>query len=264
MTDTTDVLRLADEAARAAGAVLLERYGGPATGLTAKTSRTDLVSDADRAAETAVVEILRAARPGDAIVAEEGGGGDGAGDGALHWLVDPLDGTINYLWGVPHWCVSVAAADAAGTLAAVVHDPLRGETFRARRGAGAELDGVPLRLSPAPPLAEALVGTGFDYRAEERERQGARVARLLPRVRDVRRFGAAALDLAWVAAGRLDAYFERGVSPWDWAAGALVVEEAGGVVQTMPAGWGSPMGVVAGPEALVAPLRRLVEEPPAP
>lgn len=259
-----EVLRLADAAARDAAAILLARFGGPASGVASKSTGTDLVSDADRDAEAAIVAAIRRERPGDVIVAEEGGGAEGrAGEApGLRWLVDPLDGTINYLWGIPHWCISIAAADARGTVAALVHDPLRDESFRAVRGEGSSLAQAPLRLAPPPPLGEALVGTGFNYRADERERQGRLVASLLPEVRDVRRFGAAALDLAWIAAGRLDAYFERGLSPWDWAAGALIVEEAGGVLELMPAVGDSPMGVIAGASELVTPLRRLVEAPP--
>jgi myo-inositol-1(or 4)-monophosphatase len=197
-----ELLELAVGAARAAGRLLRERAGGRATGLATKTSRTDLVSDVDRDAEALLVARIATARPDDAIVAEEGGGAPGAS--GIRWLVDPLDGTINYLWGIPQWSVSVAALDGEGPLVGVVHDPPRDETFAARRGGGARLDGAPLVLGPGAPLEEALVGTGFNYRSEERARQAARLPRILPAVRDVRRFGSAALDLAWVAAGRLD------------------------------------------------------------
>ena len=254
-----DLLGLAVRAAHAAGALLVERFGGPATGLTAKSSRTDLVSDTDRDAEALILGMISSARPGDAILAEEGGTAAGAGDGPVRWLVDPLDGTINYLWGIPQWSVSVAALDAEGPLAGVVHDPCRGETFSARRGAGARLDDRPLRLGPGADLDQALVGTGFNYRAQERARQAARLRTVLPAVRDVRRFGSAAIDLAWVAAGRLDGYFETGLNPWDWAAGRLLVTEAGGVVQELPPAGGSPGGVVAAPTGLIGPLRALVD-----
>jgi myo-inositol-1(or 4)-monophosphatase len=250
---------LAERAARAGGEVLLERFGAPATGVDAKSSRTDLVSDADRAAEERVLARIRAERPGNGIVAEEGGGAPGGAGGGVRWLVDPLDGTINFLWGIPHWSVSVAALDAGGGLCGVVHDPLRGETFRAVRGGGAALDGAPLRRGPDPPLAEALIGTGFNYRADERARQAGRMAAVLPRVRDVRRFGSAALDLAWVACGRLDGYFETGVQPWDWAAGALVAREAGAEVRELPAAGPSPAGVVAAGPALLGPLQALLD-----
>jgi myo-inositol-1(or 4)-monophosphatase len=247
----TGLLELALEAATAAGSLLLERAGGPVSGLSSKSSRTDLVSDADRDAEALILRAIRAERPGDAITAEEGGGGEG-GSG-LRWLVDPLDGTINYLWNVPHWCVSIAARDGEGTLVAVVHDPSRGETFQAWRGGGARLGDAALAMAEGPPLGEALVGTGFEYRVEERARQAARLATVLPRVRDVRRFGAAALDLAWLAAGRLDGFYESSLNPWDWAAGDLLVREAGGVVHPLP-----PRGVVAAGPGLIGPLRELV------
>ena len=246
-----ELLELAVAAAVPAGALLLERFRGPATGLSAKTSRTDLVSDADRAAEELITRTLLDARPGDALVAEEGAAADG-GSG-IRWLVDPLDGTINFLWGVPHWCVSVAAYDADGGLAGVVHDPNRGETFTAVRGGGARLDGAPVAVRPPTPLSEALVATGFEYTAAARARQAALLATVLPAVRDVRRFGAAALDLCWVAAGRFDGYYETGLKAWDRAAGELIVREAGGVVEDMALD-----GVLAGHPAVVAGLRGLV------
>jgi myo-inositol-1(or 4)-monophosphatase len=251
------LLELASRAARAAGALLVDRATGPATGVSAKSTRTDLVSDADRDAEALIVAAIRAERPGDAITAEEGAAA--AGGSGLRWLVDPLDGTINYLWGIPHWCVSVAAADDAGAVVGVVHDPSRDETFTALRGAGAALDGRPLRLEGAPPLDEAMLATGFNYAREERARQAARLAHVLPWVRDVRRFGAAALDLAWLAAGRVDGYLETGLQPWDWAAGALLVTEAGGAVQDLPARGGSPAGLLAARAPLAGPLRELVD-----
>jgi len=248
-----ELLALALAAARPAGELLLRRSREPATGLSSKTSRTDLVSDADRAAEELIARTILAARPGDALVAEEGAAAKG-GSG-VRWLVDPLDGTINYLWGVPQWCVSVAAYDADGGLAAVVHDPSRGETFTAVRGGGAKLDGEPIRVRPPAELPQALIGTGFEYTTEQRARQARLLTRVLPAVRDIRRFGAAALDLCWVAAGRLDGYFETGLKPWDRAAGEMIVREAGGVVEDI-----DRAGVVAGHADLVGPLRALVED----
>ena len=253
----TDLLHLAARAARAAGDLLLERSGGPASGVASKTSRTDLVSDTDRAAEALIVGMIRAERPDDAIVGEEGA--DAPGSGEVRWLVDPLDGTINYLWGIPQWSVSLAALDREGPLAGVVHDPSRGETFTAARGGGARLGERTLRVGPGAPLDEALVGTGFSYRAAERARQAALLQEILPAVRDVRRFGSAAIDLAWVACGRLDGYYERGLNPWDWAAGRLIVSEAGGVVQELPATAEEPLGCIAAPPALIGPLRALVD-----
>jgi myo-inositol-1(or 4)-monophosphatase len=236
---SAELLDLAARAARAAGELLLERAGGPVSGVASKSSRTDLVSDTDRDAESLIVGMIARERPGDAIVGEEGA--DAPGSGEVRWLVDPLDGTINYLWGIPQWSVSIAALDAGGPLVGVVHDPSRGETFTAVRGRGARLGERVLRVGPGAPLEEALVGTGFSY------------------VRDLRRFGSAAIDLAWVACGRLDGYFERGLNPWDWAAGQLIVSEAGGVVEELPATREDPLGCIAAPPALIGPLRALVD-----
>jgi myo-inositol-1(or 4)-monophosphatase len=215
-------------AARAAAEVLLERFRGPAVGVRSKSTATDLVSEADERAEQAVTAYLHARRPHDGLVAEEGSTSDSTT--GFRWLVDPLDGTINYLYGIPHWCVSVACADADGAIAGAVFDPIRGELFTAARGAGAHLGGRPLAPSRVAEPAAALVATGFSYAARERAAQAAIVARMAGSVRDIRRAGSAALDLAWVAAGRLDAYFEVSRSAWDTAAGALLVREAGGEV----------------------------------
>ena len=248
---SADLLAVALAAARAAGDLLLARAGDVVGGISSKTSGTDLVSDADRDAEELVIATIRAARPGDGILAEEGGGG--AGSTGVTWVVDPLDGTINYLWGVPQWSVSIAAADAEGAVAGVVHDPSRGETFTAVRGGGARMGDRLLAVPPGRPLGEALVGTGFSYRSAERAVQAGRLTRVLPAVRDVRRLGSAALDLCWVAAGRLDGYYETGLNPWDRAAGELVARESGARVREL-----SPGGlIVAGPD-LIGPLARLV------
>jgi myo-inositol-1(or 4)-monophosphatase len=252
----SELLDLASRAARAAGALLLERFGGPQSGLDAKSSRTDLVSDADRDAEALLVGMLQAERPDDGLLAEEGS--SAAGTTGVRWIVDPLDGTINYLWGIPHWSVSVAAVDGDGDLAAAVFDPCRDEMFTASRDAGAWLGGARLTLTPSSDVAEALVGTGFSYLAEERARQAEVLARFLPHVRDVRRFGSAALDLAWVAAGRLDAFYETGLSPWDWAGGSALIREAGGTAQTLTSE-GRPEGFMAARPGLASQLLLLIE-----
>ncbi len=248
---------VAVEAAWAAGALLRERAAaGVVRGLRTKSSPTDMVSEADLAAEEAIRGVLAARRPGDAVLGEEGG--EQAGDGGLRWVVDPLDGTTNFLYGNPQWCVSVAVQDDAGGVAAAVLDPLRDELFAAARGGPATLGGELLQGSSAESLQAALVGTGFGYDAGVRERQAAVLAALVPRVRDVRRAGAAALDLAWVAAGRLDAFYERGVQPWDVAAGALLCACAGLEVHDLDARDGLPAGVLAAPPALAGPLLALV------
>jgi len=187
----TALRRIAEDAAQAAGALLRERAaGGPVRGLRTKSSPTDMVSEADLAAERAIREVIAAHRPEDAILGEEGG--ESAGEGGLRWVVDPLDGTTNFLYGNPQWAVSVAVQDDAGTVAGAVLDPLRGELFAGERGGPATLGGVELRGSGADVLQAALVGTGFAYEAAVRERQAAVLARLVARVRDVRRAGAAA------------------------------------------------------------------------
>jgi myo-inositol-1(or 4)-monophosphatase len=219
----------------------------------AKSSETDPVSDADRAAEELIAAALAAERPDDGLLAEEGSHAD-SGSGR-RWVVDPLDGTVNFLYGFQAWCVSIAVEDADGGLAGVVHDPLHGETFAALRGRGATLNGAPLAVRDGDRLEVALIATGFGYAAERRAWQADLLTRILPRVRDIRRGGAAALDLAWVAAGRLDGYYEFGLKPWDWAAGRLLVEEAGGAARAFG---GDPPGLAAAGPRLLDPLVELV------
>jgi myo-inositol-1(or 4)-monophosphatase len=241
-----ELLAVAHEAARLAAGLLVERFGGEVE-VVAKSTPTDLASEADLEAERAIRGLLARERPGDLVLGEEeGGDAEALDDGVVRWVIDPLDGTINYLFRLPHWCVSVACEDADGTIAGVVFDPLRGELFAATRDGAALLNGTPLDTVPARPLPEALVATGFAYDAAVRERQAPVVAALLPVVRDVRRMGSAALDLAWLAAGRYDAYFERTVKAWDVAAGSLICRRAGLDVRDLPAEDGRPYGVIAG------------------
>ena len=255
----TELRVIAAEAARVAGGLLLERFvagGERATG--SKSTPTDLVSEADLAAEQAIREIIAARRPDDAILGEEGGETQG-GEG-LRWIVDPLDGTVNFLYGLAQWCVSVAVHDEAGGVAGVVFDPLRDELFAAERDGGAPtLNGDPIDGSPrSADLASSLVATGFAYAAETRAIQARTLTRMLPRVRDVRRMGSAALDIAWTAAGRYDAYYERGVHIWDIAAGVLVCEQAGLAVRVLDeAGPAVPAGLVIAPPALIDELAAL-------
>ena len=216
-----ELLDVAVEAARAAGEVLLDHYVHGAGDVTTKSSPTDLVSEADVAAERAIRDLLAARRPDDAILGEEGD--DIAGSSGLRWVVDPLDGTVNYLFGIPQWAVSVACEGQVG----VILDPVRDELFSVRVGETALLDGHPLHGPPVRDLGTAMVSTGFGYDARVRASQAEVVARLLPKVRDIRRLGSAALDLAWLAAGRYDAYYEHGLNPWDWAAGEMLCSAAG-------------------------------------
>jgi myo-inositol-1(or 4)-monophosphatase len=251
------LLELALAAAREAGVLLLDRFGGPASGVESKSSTTDMVSDADRAAERLLLDRITAARPHDGILGEEGG--SVAGTSGLRWVVDPLDGTTNYLFGYPVWSVSVACEDDRGGVVGVVHDPVRGETFAAARGEGATLNGRRVRTRTPRGLGRALVGTGFAYAPRDREFQARVLTRLLPRVRDVRRGGSAALDLAWVACGRLDGFYEWGIKHWDRAAGILLVAEAGGAVSVFEPEGLDPC-VVAADAGQHDGLRELVED----
>jgi len=254
--DEPELLSVAREAAEAAADELRRRYGERARGVRTKSGPTDLVSDADLAAESAIRSVLGARRPGDAILGEEGGE---TGEGELRWVVDPLDGTINYLYRIPAFAVSIACEDASGTLAGVVLDPIAEECFEATRSGEPMLNGEPIRADGrAESLDLAMVATGFNYDVAVRARQADVVQRLLPRVRDIRRVGAAALDLCWCACGRYDAYFERGLNPWDVAAGTLIASRAGLTIRDLAPAEGEPAGTVAAPPALIDALLALI------
>ncbi|WP_114452989.1 inositol monophosphatase family protein [Halopolyspora algeriensis] len=193
-----------------------------------KSTETDVVTTGDREAERLIRTRLATVRPGEPILGEEGGDDAVPGSsGGLRWVVDPIDGTVNYLYGFPQYAVSIAAQVDGRSVAGAVVEPVSGRVWSAARGYGAELDGVPLRVSGADRMDLALIGTGFHYSAERRRSQAAAVARLLGEIRDIRRSGAASLDLCAVAAGWLDGYYEHGLQRWDWAAGGLIATEAG-------------------------------------
>jgi myo-inositol-1(or 4)-monophosphatase len=253
--EQADLLAVAIEAAGAAAAELRPRFGHRQAGVRSKSSPTDLVSDADVAAESAIRSVLERRRPGDAILGEEGGA---TGEGDLRWIVDPLDGTINFLFGIPAFAVSVACEDAAGPIAGIVLDPLREECFAATRSGPATLNGRPIEASHGDDLGTAMVATGFGYDSRVRVRQAEVVTRVLPRVRDIRRVGAAALDLAWCACGRLDAYYERGVHQWDVSAGTLIAARAGLEVRELDAQGEDDWGIVVAPGGLMEELYGLV------
>ncbi|HEV7930822.1 MAG TPA: inositol monophosphatase family protein [Actinomadura sp.] len=264
MIDTGALGELAVTTARAAGRMLVEKrpVHGPEVVQT-KSSPTDVVTQMDQAAERLIVERIRAVRPDDGLLGEEGAAHEGTT--GVRWVIDPIDGTVNYLYDLPDWAVSIAAQIDGRTVAGAVEIPRRGETYTAVRGGGAHLhtaQGSPGSPAPAPeklhvntgvPLGQALVGTGFGYAAERRARQAQVLTGVLPRVRDIRRSGSCCVDLCSLAAGRLDAYYERGVQPWDTAAGALIVEEAGGRV-------GGLHGTPAGPELTIAAAPGLFED----
>lgn len=260
----TELLELAHRAARAA--VVLVHDERPDTfEISSKSSATDPVTEMDRAAENLIRSIISAARPDDVIIGEEGGrsGARPTSDpdhatGGVTWWVDPIDGTTNYVYDHPGYAVSIAAQVDGEMVAGVVADPTHGRTYRASLGGGAWCGDRRLDLGPAVPLDRALVATGFGYDAEHRRRQGRVVAELLPRVRDIRRVGAAAVDLCSVAAGRVDAYYEAGLSMWDLAAGALIAREAGARVGSIDGGPVRPGSVLAAHPDLFGPLRDLL------
>jgi myo-inositol-1(or 4)-monophosphatase len=259
------LLAIAVEAATTAGALLLERVSrGAERSIASKSTPTDLVSEADLASEQAIRELLAARRPTDGFVGEEGDHAEGTS--GLRWVVDPLDGTINFLFGIPQWCVSVAVADRDGTIAGAVYDPNRDELFSATRDGRAMLAGPhgEAELSGSArddELSTAMLATGFAYDAGVRAAQARVLTRVLPRVRDVRRLGSAALDLTWTAAGRYDGYFERTVKQWDIAAGVLICERAGLRVLELPVHEQLPWGILVSRPALAEPLLELVDGP---
>ena len=221
----TQLGELAARLAVAAGRLVFEGRKNGITSSSTKSSDTDVVTEFDRASERMIVEGLRAERPNDALVGEEGT--DSAGASGVRWLIDPIDGTTNFLYDLPGYAVSIAALDHDGPLVGAVYVPSSGELFTASRGRGALLDGVPIHCGTTATIEQALVATGFSYLVDRRRDQGQRFAQLIPKIRDIRRFGAASTDLCYVAAGRLDVYFEQWLGPWDWAAGELIAREAG-------------------------------------
>jgi myo-inositol-1(or 4)-monophosphatase len=251
-----ELVEIAVEAASAAGRLLLDRFEQPRRQVRAKGSPTDLVSEADHEAEAVIRELLDARRPRDSVLGEEGG--DASGPSGLRWVVDPLDGTVNYLFGIPQWSVSVACEDSQGTIAGVVHDPLRDETFTASRAGSPMLNGQAIEASTCQDLSLAMVSTGFAYDSAVRVRQGEIATRVLGRARDLRRLGSAALDLAWTACGRFDAYYERDLKPWDRAAGTLLCQQAGLPLRELAPAEGLPAGLVIAPPALIDELESLV------
>ena len=245
---------VASNAARAAAEVVTAAYGEPRP-VGRKSSPTDVVTQTDLRAEERVRRVLLAATPGAGVLGEEGG--TTAPGVRLQWVIDPLDGTINFLYGVPLFAVSIAAAIDGEVVAGAVMDVPRGELFAAHRGGGARCDGGSIAVSSCSSLPQALVTTGFSYRAELREIQGEVAHRLLSRARDLRCFGSTALELCWVACGRVDGYFQRDTEIWDRAAGALIAEEAGARVE-MPCPENDELVIAAG-AAVFEDLRAAVQ-----
>ena len=248
-----DLLTLALDLAAAAA----DRHAdGNSGSVDTKSSATDPVTEVDRDSEELITAGIRRARPDDGLLGEEGASHEGTT--GLTWVIDPLDGTVNYVYGVPSHAVSIAVEHHGVPVVAVVHDTALGDVYAARRGGGATRNGATIRVSDVTDLDRVLLGTGFGYEADVRARQGAVLASLLPRVRDVRRAGSCAVDLCWTAMGRLDAFYETGPQRWDVSAGMLMIREAGGVATydtdgrrimgAPPAVWNQLTGAVADAE----------------
>ncbi len=264
LAEVSELREACAEAARRGGAVLRERWGQVRT--IELKGGIDLVTDADHASEAALLAFLRERFPGAAVLAEESGA-SGAGAGGLRFFVDPLDGTTNYAHGVPHFAVNVAVSDARGLAAGATYDPLRDELFTAGRGEGATLGAEPLARSERGRLEGSLLVTGFPYDVHQRpEYPLALFGAFIRRARAVRRFGSAALDLAYVAAGRFDGFWELGLKPWDVAPGILLAREAGAIVTDM---WGGDTmletgDIVAATPALHRPILDVIASVPRP
>lgn len=227
----TELMHIAGDIAREAGGLLARRLPELRVSVDTKSTITDMVTDVDRESERLVRGRLLQLRPHDGFVGEEGT--SATGTSGVRWIVDPLDGTTNYIYRFPAFAVSIAASLHGDIIAGAVFDAVRSELFTAARGMGAFRDGQRMEMQPSPPLAQALIGTGFGYDPRRRWLQGQVLSQIIPHIRDIRRAGSAALDLCWVAAGRLDGYYESGLQPWDRAAGGLIVMEAGGMIGTL-------------------------------
>ncbi|HSJ19921.1 MAG TPA: inositol monophosphatase family protein [Nocardioidaceae bacterium] len=254
MTDG-ELLDLARSVALEAAALVRQRRRAGVEVAATKSSPVDVVTEADRAAEELIYSRLTRARPDDGFLGEEGYSASSAS--GVTWVVDPIDGTVNFLYDLPQYAVSIAASRDGEVVAGVVVNVASGEVFAASRGDGATLDGRPVRVREVVPLDQSLVATGFNYVREVRTLQAAAVARMLGSVRDVRRLGSAALDLCALAAGRLDGYVEEGLNAWDLAAGGLVAAEAGARVESLR-GVGGTSCVVAAPTGGYAEFLDLV------
>ena len=254
------LLEIAVRIAREAAATALRMRAEAITDVRTKSTDTDVVTAADQAVERQVVAALAAERPGEGVLGEEYGDSAEAATGPVRWILDPIDGTVNYLYGLPQYAVSLAAEVDGVVVAGVVHNPATGDEWTATLGGGAWRAGRRLSGSARTTLDQTLLATGFGYDQARRAHQGAVVAALLTRVRDIRRFGAASLDLCMAAEGSVDAYFEKGLNPWDHAAGGLVATEAGLLVSGLA---GRPAGadmVVAAPPAIFAALHDALVE----
>jgi myo-inositol-1(or 4)-monophosphatase len=256
-TDPTELRLLAEGVAREVGALLKDGLDRARLEVDTKSTSTDMVTEMDRAAEALIVQLLLTARPDDGFLGEEGT--DVAGSSGVRWVVDPLDGTTNYLYALPGFAVSIGAEVDGTVVAGVVFDVIRDEMYSATLGGGATRDGMAIHASGVTELPLALVATGFGYDPDRRRRQADLLVRVIPHIRDIRRFGAAAVDLCSVAGGRVDAYFERGLAPWDLAAGGLIATEAGAIVSGFDGGPCEAPDVVASAPGIAQALLALLD-----
>jgi len=251
-----ELLNLAESIALKAGSLLVNRPSK--FDLDEKSGVFDFATQMDHESEKLIVSEILAARPDDGLIGEEGANRESKS--GVTWVIDPIDGTVNYLYDIPGWCISIAAKDRDGGLAGVVYSPATQSLWKAHRGGGAFLNGNPIKCNDPVALNRALVGSGFAYDLEKRKIQAALIARLLPEIRDLRRLGACAVDMCHVASGSLDAYFEAGVNEWDYAAAGLIATEAGAMISIDKGIWNGEknMVIVAGPAlhpALSAQIR---------
>ena len=256
MSLAIELLNLAESIALKAGSLLVNRPSK--FDLDQKSGVFDFATQMDHESEKLIVSEILAARPDDGLIGEEGANRESKS--GVTWVIDPIDGTVNYLYDIPGWCISIAAKDRDGGLAGVVYSPATQSLWKAHRGGGAFLNGNPIKCNDPVALNRALVGSGFAYDLEKRKIQAALIARLLPEIRDLRRLGACAVDMCHVASGSLDAYFEAGVNEWDYAAAGLIATEAGAMISIDTGIWNGEknMVIVAGPAlhpALSAQIR---------
>ncbi|GAA2381675.1 inositol monophosphatase family protein [Dactylosporangium salmoneum] len=258
MDRPADLLALAVSIARSASELAVRMRAEGVAAVATKSTATDVVTAADRAVERHVREALHTARPGDAVLGEEYGGGSGGS--AVRWILDPIDGTVNYLYDLPQYAVSLAAEVDGEVVAGVVRNAATGKEWTATRGGGAFAGDRRLAVSGETDLGQALVGTGFGYAAARRAHQAKVVAGLIEHIRDIRRFGASSLDLCLVAEGALDAYYEKGLNPWDHAAGGLIAAEAGALVTGLDGAAPGPDMLIAAPPGLYEQLHARLSE----
>lgn len=254
----SELRTIAEQLARSAGDMALKgRKRGDVTATT-KSSPTDMVTQYDKASEEMVTNSLRERRPSDGIVGEEGASREGSS--GITWHIDPIDGTSNFYFDIPMWAVSIGAVDELGPVAGAVYAPALGDMFTASRGNGATLNGSPISVRDNSFLSDALVGTGYSYHSDKRGTHARRVAQMIPHIRDIRRLGAAAIDLCFVACGRYDAYFEENLQSWDLIAGQIIATEAGAIVTDFAGNEVTPAQVLATQPGIQAALIQLITE----